>query len=438
MASSRIASSVAGSVLLVSAGGLVALLLGFIFDLRWGLGAMALVLLAALVHHMRQALILGRWLEAGEAPEGPRAVGMWDELHALLHRSRREAARREAELVHSLNRWRAAARALPDGVVLLEDDRIEWCNDTAREHLTLDPVKDAGNAITHLVRIPEFTDYLEGGDYSKPVELRPSDGRVLSLQVVPYGESQRLVLSRDITRFDKLEKVRREFVANVSHELRTPLTVISGFLETLREDTPAADPDRRSLDLMDEQARRMQRLVEDLLTLSSLESSPPPPLEEAIDMAALVERLGAEARALSGGKHRIEVSNHPGITLMGSEKEISSALGNLVSNAIRYTPAGGKVRLAWRSGDEGPQFEVEDSGIGIDAEHIPRLTERFYRVDRGRSRETGGTGLGLAIVKHALGRHGASLQVWSKPGEGSRFTARFAGSRVRPSAVSQD
>ncbi len=438
MPSSRIASSVAGSVLLVSAGALAALLLGFALDLEWGLGALVVVLVAALVHHMRQALILGRWLEAGEAPDVPSAVGLWDELHALLHRSRREGARREAELMHSLNRWRAAARALPDGVVLLVDDRIEWCNDTAREHLTLDPVRDAGHAITHLVRIPEFIAYLELGDYSKPVELRPDDGRVLSLQVVPYGESQRLVLSRDITRFERLERMRREFVANVSHELRTPLTVISGFLETLREDTPAADPDRRSLDLMDEQAKRMQRLVEDLLTLSSLESSPPPPLEEAVDMAALMERLGAEARALSGGKHRIEVENLAGVTVLGSEKEISSALGNLVSNAIRYTPAGGCVRLVARATREGAEFEVQDSGIGIGAEHLPRLTERFYRVDRGRSRESGGTGLGLAIVKHALGRHGGTLQVWSKPGEGSRFTASFSGARVRSAHVSSN
>ena len=263
------------------------------------------------------------------------------------------------------------------------------------------------------------------------MELRLADGRVLSLQVVAYGEAQRMLLSRDITRFERIEKMRREFVADVSHELRTPLTVIAGFLETLREDRPAADPDRRSLDLMDDQARRMQRLVEDLLTLSSLESAPPPPLEEAIDMASLMDRLGAEARALSAGKHQVSAEGRPTVTLMGSEKEISSALGNLVSNAIRYTPPGGAIKLKWRELPEGGEFEVEDSGIGIAAEHLPRLTERFYRVDRGRSRETGGTGLGLAIVKHALGRHGATLHVASEVGKGSRFTARFEGPRVK-------
>jgi two-component system phosphate regulon sensor histidine kinase PhoR len=247
--------------------------------------------------------------------------------------------------------------------------------------------------------------------------------------VVPYGEDQRLVLTRDVTQFKQVERMRREFVANVSHELRTPLTVISGFLETLRDEKDAAAA-RRYIDLMNEQSRRMQHLVEDLLTLSSLESSPPPPLEERIEMGPLLDRLGAEARALSGGRHRIEVEAQSNVGLLGSEKEISSAFGNLVSNAIRYTPEGGTVRLKWHDTSDGAAFDVEDTGIGIAAEHIPRLTERFYRVDRGRSRESGGTGLGLAIVKHALGRHGAMLDVASKPGEGSRFTARFAGPRV--------
>ncbi|MBC8023631.1 MAG: phosphate regulon sensor histidine kinase PhoR, partial [Burkholderiales bacterium] len=239
-----------------------------------------------------------------------------------------------------------------------------------------------------------------------------------------------LVLSRDITQFRQVERMRREFVANVSHELRTPLTVIAGFIETLRDERDGAASERY-IDLMEEQAGRMQRLVEDLLTLSSLESAPPPPLEETIDMAGLVERLGVDARALSAGRHRITVESEGGVDLVGSEKEISSALGNLVSNAIRYTPEGGSIKLNWHASGEGAQFDVQDSGIGIADEHIPRLTERFYRVDRGRSRETGGTGLGLAIVKHALGRHGATLDIASRPGEGSTFSARFMGPRVR-------
>ena len=432
MPDSRIASRIALSALAVAVGAGVAFAVGFIFEPAWGWAAFALMLLAVLLHHLRQLLLLGRWLEQGEAPDAHRAVGVWDELHALLHRSRREAARREAELADSVARWRAAARALPDGVVILDEERIAWCTDTARDQFRIDLAQDEGRPFTHLVRIPEFSEYLEAGDYSRPIMLRPPEApdRVLSVQIVPYGEGQCLVLSRDVTRFEKLETMRREFVANVSHELRTPLTVVAGFLEPLREEN---DPAARLhyLDLMNEQSRRMLRLVEDLLTLSSLESSPPPPMEETIDMSALLQRLGADARALSGGRHRIEVEGDPTPDLLGSEKELSSAFGNLVSNAIRYTPEGGAVRMRWHATDEGAAFEVEDTGIGIAPEHIPRLTERFYRVDRGRSRETGGTGLGLAIVKHALGRHGASLAIHSAPGEGSRFTARFSGPRVR-------
>jgi two-component system phosphate regulon sensor histidine kinase PhoR len=228
--------------------------------------------------------------------------------------------------------------------------------------------------------------------------------------------------------------MRREFVANVSHEMRTPLTVVSGFIETLRdEEDPKAR--ERYLDLMADQAGRMQRLVEDLLTLSSLESSPPPSMDEVVEMGPLLERLGADARALSGGRHAIRLEGaDTGYDLVGSDKELASAFGNLVSNAIRYTPEGGTVTLRWHPVEEGAAFEVEDTGIGIAPEHIPRLTERFYRVDRGRSRETGGTGLGLAIVKHALGRHGGALAISSELGKGSAFSARFGRPRLRMSS----
>jgi two-component system phosphate regulon sensor histidine kinase PhoR len=400
-------------------------------DLEWILAGVIVALLLVLAYHLRHMRALARWLDRGDTPDPPRARGAWDELHALIQRSRRESARRESDLASALTRWREAARALPDGVVILDADRIAWCNDTAQLHLEVDPARDVGTPITHLVRIPEFLAYLERGDYAKPLQVRAAhDERLLSLRVIRYGLEQSLVLSRDVTQFEQVERIRREFVANVSHELRTPLTVVSGFLETLRDET---DPKaaQHYIDLMTEQAKRMQRLVEDLLTLSALESSPPPPMEEAVDMRSLLARLGAEARALSGGRHRIELDAEEGIDLVGSEKELASAFGNLVSNAIRYTPEKGVVRLRWRRADEGAEFEVEDTGIGIPAEHIPRLTERFYRVDRGRSRETGGTGLGLAIVKHALSRHGAQLQVKSQPGQGSTFSARFSGPRLK-------
>ena len=409
----------------------IALVAGITAGSEWGWITLSALLALTLAYHLRNLRAIAQWLEHGEAPDPPRTFGVWDRFHALLHRSRREAAKREADLAEALARWRAAARALPDGVVILDGERIAWCNDTARHHLEIDVARDTGTPLTHLVRIPELLEYLEGGDYAHPIQVQPphAQERILSLQAVRYGEDQRLVLSRDVTQFKQVERMRREFVANVSHELRTPLTVILGFLETI-DDEPDARKSREYVALMSEQARRMQRLVEDLLTLSSLESSPPPPLEERIAMRPLIERLAAEARALSGGRHRVSIASEADVDLLGSQKEIESALGNLVSNAIRYTPAGGEVRLKWHEIAEGAAFDVEDTGIGIAPEHIPRLTERFYRVDRGRSRETGGTGLGLAIVKHALGRHGATLHVSSTPGEGSRFTARFAGPRI--------
>ena len=401
--------------------------------LEVGLALLSAALLALVLYHTRMLHRLARWLERNDVSYPPLAFGLWDRVLALLHRTRRDAGRREAALADAVMRWRAAARALPDGVVILEDDRIQWCNDMASLHFELDLAKDEGRPITHLVRVPEFAAYLERGDFSKPLQVRSTSvgERILSLQVIPYGEAQRLVLSRDITQFQQVERMRREFVANVSHELRTPLTVISGFIETLRDEKDPGSA-KRYLDLMETQSSRMLRLVEDLLVLSALESSPPPPMEEPVDMRAMVDRLAAEARALSGGRHRIETRAEAPFDLLGSEKELASAFGNLVSNAIRYTPAQGQVRLHGQATADGAAFEVVDTGIGIPAEHIARLTERFYRVDRGRSRETGGTGLGLAIVKHALGRHGASLNVSSHPGQGSTFSAQFSGPRLKP------
>ena len=403
-------------------------------DAAWLWGLASAALLALLVYHLSKLHALSRWLERQDTPAPPRAYGAWDRLHALLHRSRRDSARRQAELADAVSRWEQAARALPEGVVVLEDDRIEWLNEIAHLHLDLDPARDVGRVITHLVRIPELAAYLRAEDFARPLMVTSPHApqRAISIQVISYGKGHRLVLSRDITQFQTVERVRREFVANVSHELRTPLTVVAGFIETLRDET---DPQAaaRYLALMADQAARMQRLVEDLLTLSSLESSPPPPMDEVVPMGSLIERLAAEARALSAGRHRIVVEGADlPLDLVGSDKELASAFGNLVSNAIRYTPAEGTVAMRWRATEDGAAFEVEDTGPGIAPEHIPRLTERFYRVDRGRSRETGGTGLGLAIVKHALGRHGAALQIESEPGNGSTFSARFSGPRVRP------
>jgi len=304
-------------------------------------------------------------------------------------------------------------------------------------HFDIDGDADARQPITNLVRQPEFVSYVLARDFSAPLELATArgDGMVLSVQLVPYEDSSWLLLSRDVTQATRLEAVRRDFVANVSHELRTPLTVLVGFLETLRDPGHDLGQSGRYLELMDEQARRMQRILDDLLALSTLESAPEPPGDERVSMDGVLQRVRIEVEALSAGNHRVRLDATPGYDLLGSEPELVSAFANLASNAVRYTPAGGEIRLEWRAGPDGATFAVEDSGIGIEPEHIPRLTERFYRVDRGRSRATGGTGLGLAIVKHALARHQATLQIKSEPGKGSRFSARFPARRLALTAA---
>jgi two-component system, OmpR family, phosphate regulon sensor histidine kinase PhoR len=401
-----------------------AALVAFIFGAAWGWGLFAAGVTAMLVWHVRHLARLQRWLAhplPGAVPEGQ---GIWDEVLAALHRLERETARREEGLADGLARMRRAVQALPDGVVILDSaNRIEWFNRTAEAQLQLDPATDLGQNIANLVREPEFIDYL--GSSEDSVRITRGPALALSLQLIPFGQSQKMLLSRDVTQAERVDVMRRDFVANVSHELRTPLTVLVGFLETVRE--LKLDPQRQRdyLGMMQEQATRMQRIIEDLLTLSALDSAPPAADDRRIAVAPLMQRLKTDAEALSGGRHAIKVHLEDPHDLLGVESELVSAFGNLVSNAIRYTPAGGTITLAWREGPEGARFSVEDTGIGIDAEHIPRLTERFYRVDRSRSRETGGTGLGLAIAKHALARHEATLEIESQPGKGSRFSARF-------------
>ncbi|MGQ0525427.1 MAG: phosphate regulon sensor histidine kinase PhoR [Betaproteobacteria bacterium] len=413
----------------------VASIAGLIFGAVVGWAAFSSALLGFLVHHLRHIDALVAWLAKPQPGQVPEGYGVWDEIFALLYRFERAAARQERQLTDAVGRWRQAGQALPDGVVILNDEnRIEWCNEVAEGHFGLNARGDVGQPITNLVRHPNFVAYASAGDFAKPVQIRAGNsGRVLlAVQLIPYGEDRKLLLSRDITQLEMLETTRRDFVANVSHELRTPLTVLSGFLETVRELKLDPQRTRDYLQLMEEQTRRMQRLVDDLLTLSTIESAPEPSRDEHVGMSRLLAKLEADAEALSGGRHRIVLEAAEGYDLAGSEGELSSAFGNLVSNAIRYTPAGGEVRLIWRASPDGAQFTVEDSGIGIEAHHIPRLTERFYRVDRGRSRETGGTGLGLAIVKHALLRHQSTLEIHSEPGRGSRFTASFPARRIVP------
>ena len=418
----------------LAAVGLAALVAWVAAGERLGWAVLAGGLLVLLAHHIRHLAGLARWLRdpgAGAVPEGS---GAWGDVLTKLHRFERAAATRQKELVEAFARFRRAAQALPDGVVILDaGNRIEWANDKAAAMLGLDARTDAGQPIGNLVRVPAFVEAL-AAEGMQEVRIEGAADAALMLRLIPYAGAQKLVLCRDVTQAERVETMRRDFVANVSHELRTPLTVLVGFLETVRDLELEPQRTRDYLGMMREQSGRMQRIVDDLLTLSILESAPPPP-EERVRVHPLLQRLLADAHALSAGRHTISISGNALLDIVGSEQELSSAFGNLVSNAVRYTPAGGKVRLAWRDGPEGPTFSVEDTGVGIPPEHIPRLTERFYRVDRGRSRETGGTGLGLAIVKHALARHQATLSIESTLGAGSRFSARFPAQRTLPASV---
>jgi two-component system phosphate regulon sensor histidine kinase PhoR len=314
--------------------------------------------------------------------------------------------------------------------------RMTWCNRTASRHLGLDPATDRGHSIFNIVRAPEFARYAKQAQWDHPMPLRVArDGRdtTLLIQLIPYGLNRFLMVTRDVTQLERLETTRKDFVANVSHELRTPLTVLSGFLETLQDmppDTLPKEQHEHYLGLMREQAGRMQAIVEDLLTLSTLESSPPGD-GSPVDMAGLIATALAQAQALSGGKHVIGQHVEPGLSVLGNAHELSSAVANLLTNAVRYTPPGGRIDVTWaRSPDGGARYTVQDTGIGIAAHHIPRLTERFYRVDRGRSRATGGTGLGLAITKHIAMRHQASLDIESRVNAGSTFTLAFPAARL--------
>ena len=383
--------------------------------------------------HLHYLAALGDWLERPSLATIPEGWGSWTEVFNRLHKAHRAGEVSARRLQENEARFRRTISALPEGIVLIDAAlQIEWCNPVAEQHLGIRLRADQGLRITNLVRDPAFIAYMTAGAFDEPLLFRPlaAPGLALSVLVIEFEPARSIVMTRDVTEAERLDAMRRDFVANVSHELRTPLTVVNGFLETLLDAEPPLDELRlRHLRLMHEQATRMNRLVEDLLMLSRLEAEETPLAEDEVDVPALVAGLRAEAMALSGGRHEITCSSEP-VRLRGSRDELRSAFGNLVSNAVRYTPSGGRIALAWRAQDDGAVFEVRDSGIGIAAEHLPRLTERFYRVDRSRSRETGGTGLGLAIVKHVLMRHQGRLLVESEVGQGSTFRAWLPAARL--------
>lgn len=417
-----------GQLLLALAIGLA---LGLLVKQPWPMLTLAALCVVAW-HYWRLRRVLVR-LTARQRLEPARGVGVWNELDRLLYRGQTEMRGRKRRLLEMLRAYRAAAAALPDAVVVVErnSQRILWFNEAATPLLGLDYPRDQGGSIVAALRPLSVASWLASGRNAEPmmdVASPPDPGVRLNLRLIPYSDELWLLVARDVTRTMRLEHMRRDFVANVSHELRTPLTVVRGYLEML---DPADNPDwAPMLTEMQRQSDRMTQLVEDLLTLSRLEARDTLP-EEHVSMSSILATLRREAEALGQGRHRISIEDEAQVDLLGSAKELHSAFSNLVGNAVRYTPAGGEIDIRFtRAPDGGISLSVRDTGYGIPAAHLPRITERFYRVSTSRSRESGGTGLGLAIAKHVLGLHGARLDITSEVGRGSTFTCRFGAERV--------
>ena len=436
-------------------------MLSVVFELLFWLAVIALpvwiwldaaaALWAALIYLVLHILIQNwkfirfqNWLNSASLQVNPDWNGAWLDVAARIHRQQLVADNSAKLNERRLQDFLLAIQASPNGVILLDGEaRIDWCNDTAASHLGLDVKKDRLQHIVHLVRDPLFTRYFSQDNHPSEVLIdgrssSASSLRKLSVQLHKYGDGRLLLLSRDVTEVVKAEAMRRDFVANVSHEIRTPLTVLGGFVETLQSVPLDAQEAQKYLQLMSTQADRMQSLVADLLTLSQLEVSQSPNGQDYVSLPDLVNQVMSEANAFTslladqqiGKKHALIFDQVPPLWVLGSQKELYSALSNLVSNAIRYTPLGGLVHLTFSQTEDQLTISVKDTGPGIASEHLPRLTERFYRIDQSRSRETGGTGLGLAITKHVMQRHGGELQIQSELGKGSTFNLIFPASRI--------
>ena len=420
---------------------LVALILWAASGWVAALGFLAGIQAFVMARRLWQEFRLSRWLEHPDEVDPPDATGTWGDIFYRLQKLQRRQRASRSELSSALEQFEHAAQAVPDAMVILNrNEQIVWCNPASRTYMGLDCERDRGQFIRYLLRQAYFIEFLDAADFARRLVCKSPINRevTLSVQLIPFGEAQKLLVARDITDIERVDAMRRDFIANVSHELRTPLTVVGGFVETLADapDLPEGER-RRYFDLMLDHTRRMQHLLDDLLTLSRLESDDQPIADETVNVPEMAQALVAEAESLSRGRHRVQLKLDSAACLHGGTLELRSAFGNLVSNAVRYTPDGGSITIAWGArGSEGV-FSVTDTGEGIAPEHIPRLTERFYRVDRSRSRATGGTGLGLAIVKHVLTRHGARLEIQSVPGRGSTFSAVFPAARVQPAVEAE-
>lgn len=405
-----------------------AVVLGLIFS------RVSVMLLVAFAAYVGWTLFnlwhLRRWLIKGRKYSPPRSFGIWGEVFTELYRLQKRNKKRHKRLVNLLARFRETTEAMPDGILVMQaNGTIEWWNEAGGKMLDLKYPQDVGQRITNLVRTPEFMNFYNRADQDEIFSFAaPGDpNKTIAARITPYGQDQSMLMARDVTMLERVEQIRRDFVANISHELRTPLTVMSGFLETMAGDEQFEDAQtRRSFQLMQQQSKRMYRLVEDLMLLSKLENENKPIKHEVVTVPQMLATLKEEAQIVSGERHHdiiLEVDQD--LYIYGDAKELDSAFSNLVINAVNYTPEKGQIVIHWYEDESGAHIEVRDNGIGIPPHHIIRLTERFYRVDVARSRETGGSGLGLAIVKHALNRHDAKLRIESEVGRGSRFFCDF-------------
>ncbi|MBP2170110.1 two-component system phosphate regulon sensor histidine kinase PhoR [Erwinia toletana] len=393
---------------------LPALILGLLFGyLPWWL---LVSVLGVLGWHFYNLLRLSHWLWVDRTMTPPAGRASWEPLFYGLYQMQLRNRRRRRELGNLIKRFRSGAESLPDAVVLTtEEGNIFWCNGLAQQHLGLRWPEDNGQNILNLLRYPEFSRYLRQRDFARPLTLVLNNHRHLEFRVMPYSEGQWLLVARDVTQKHQLEGARRNFFANVSHELRTPLTVLQGYLEMMNDSVLEGPSRSKALQTMQEQTRRMDSLVKQLLTLSRIEAAPAIDLQEKVDVPMMLRLLQREAETLSNGRQEIHFHTDPHLQVYGNDDQLRSAISNLVYNAINHTPSGTRIDISWLRDKTGAHFAVKDNGPGIAAEHIPRLTERFYRVDKARSRNTGGSGLGLAIVKHALSHHNSRLDITSVP-----------------------
>lgn len=390
-----------------------------------------------LAFHMVQTFKLHAWLVSDERRHAPDGSGVWEEIYLEFHQITQRSRKRKKHLRNMLAEFQASTAALPDGAVVIDaQGRIVWFNEAATSLLDLQSPKDVGQRIVNLLRNPGFISYMADPSEQRQVEI-PAPTReegVLMLRLIPYGNNQRLLIARDVSHQKQIDAMRRDFVANASHELRTPLTVLRGYLEMMNEETGEGDALARwtgPVREMSSQAWRMSRIIEDLLKLARVESDGMHQRQEEVDVPSMLQRLMADVRRNNAKNHRFSADVGEGLFLFGRPNELESVFSNLVLNAIQYTPVDGEIEVRWWSDSQGLLFSVTDTGIGIPAQHIERLTERFYRVDAARSTATGGTGLGLAIVKHCLEHHDAELDIASEPNHGSTFTCRFPRARLR-------